>query len=165
MTNSDDKKLERFGDMLANIQAKDIETAKCGNQERRKYKFEGNNREKFDLSLVLEGMPFVFDKDEIVLLDTMCSCHYNNEYDYMQGKLKSFLVSCGSPGTPAANDEGGAKHKEKCKYILECLNMMAHIVSDLHGFHFKFGDIKDIQEGVPANSKAKIRDCLKALCK
>ena len=165
ITNSDDKKLERFGDMLTNIQRKDIETAKAGNKEQHTFKFSGSAREKLDLSIVLENSPFIFEKDEIVILDNTCPCHLNNEYDYMQGKLKSFLVSCGSPGTPAANDTGAVKHKEKCKYIIECLNTMAFMVSDIHGFSFKFSDIKEIQEGVPADSKAKIRECLKAFSK
>lgn len=165
LSNADDKKLERLGEMLSNIQHKDIETAKVTAKERPTYKFDGSAREKLDLSLVLEGMPFVFDNNDIILLDAMCPCHYNNCFDYAQGKLKSFLVSCGSPGSPSANDTNGEKHKAKCKYILECLNAMVFIISDLHGFSYKFSNIEDIQSGVSAESKAKIRDCLKSFCK
>lgn len=165
LSNADDKKMDRLGEMLANIQHKDIETATITTKERPIFKFDGSTREKLDLSLVLENMPFVFDGNDVVLLDSVCPCHYNNGYDYAQGKLKSFLVSCGSPGSPAANDKDGSKHKAKCKYILECLNAMTFIVSDLHGFSYKFSNIEDIQKGVSADSKAKIRDFMKSLCK
>lgn len=163
-SNSDDKKIERFGEMLNNVQTKDFDTAKAGNREQHSVKFSGNAREKLDLSIVLEDAPFVFEKDEIIFLEP-CPCKFINDYDYMQGKLKSFLVSAGSPGTPAANDTGATKHKAKCKYILECLNSMAYILSDLRGFSFKFSNIEEIQKGVLVESKAKIRDCLKAFSK
>ena len=162
ITNSDDKKLDKFGEMLGKIQRKDIETADINNEEVETFKFNGNDRNKLDLSIVLENVPFVFNKDEIILLSHSCHCVCNTGYDYMQSKLKVFLNSCGSPGSPAANDEGGVKHKEKCRYILECLNYMTFIISDLHGFSYKFNNIKEITDGVSADSKTKIKECLKA---
>ena len=164
LTNSDDKKMDRFSDMLSNIQDKDIETAKCGNKEINKHTFNGNTREKLDLSVYFGMSPFVFEKDELILLEP-CPCNFVTDYDFIQSRLKSFLVSCGSPGTPAANDTNGSKFAAKCKYILECLNTMTFIVADLHGFSYKFNDIKEIQNGVLSDSKAKIRECLKSLNK
>ena len=165
MTNSDDKKIDKFTEMLSNIQATKIDNGKTGNKDLCKHEFGGSSRNKLDLSLVLETAPFYFEKDQLILLENGCPCQFCNGYEYMQGKLKSFLVSCGSPGSPAANDEGGKKYKEKCKYILECLNMMTFIVSDLHGFSHEFKNTDEIKNGVSAESKGRIRDCIKALCK
>lgn len=162
LSNADDKKMDKFGEMLSKIQKKDIETANTSYEEKETFKFDGNSRNKLDLAVFLENIPFIFNKDEIILLSSCCPSTCNNGFDYAQNKLKAFLVSCGSPGSPAANDDGDKKYAEKCKYILECLNYITFIIADLHNFSHKFNSIKEIQDGVSSDSKAKIRECLKS---
>ncbi len=164
LSNSGDKKLEKFSEMLGSIQVKDFDIMEVKNscesciiEPDNKL----NDREKLDFTLLMETTPFIFEGNKLILYD-WCAVH-KLDYEYMQSCLKTFLISCGSPGSPAANDEGGKKHKAKCKYIMECLNFMCFIVSDSHGFNFKFNDIEDIKNGVSSDSKTTIRQLYKTM--
>lgn len=168
LTNSGDKKLERLTDMLSKAEPKNIETAKIKNPyEYTKIDFSGSSREKLDLAICLEDVPFTIEGDKIKLLDphSACAIVERSEFEFLQSKLKTFLICCGSPGTPSANDKDGSAYKKKCANILESLNAISHIMADIHGFNHSFKDVKDIQDGVNLDSKTKIKEVFKEVKK
>lgn len=160
-----DKKISHFVETLDKVDIKELEEQPVkAPYEEGIISFSGSSREKLDLTVALEDVPFVIEGDKIKLIDPH-SLHViieKSEYEYLQGKLKSFLICCGTPGTPSANDTGGKAHKAKCAYILDCLNSVAFIMGDVHGFKHEFKDIKEITDGVLADSKAKIKAVYKA---
>lgn len=163
--NAGDKKIERFTTMLNNIEAKEMEN----NENKNPYisaevSFNGDSRGKLDLCVMLENCAFTFKGDKVELYDSYTPSDIMRVSEFssvMQSRLKTFLICCGTPGTPSANDEGGKQHAAKCKYILECLNALSFIVSDSHGFKHQFKDIKEVQDGVRTESKAQINTFFK----
>ena len=158
--NAGDKKIERFITMMNGIEFKEIESVEVKNPYvPAEITFNGDSRGKIDLCVMLDNCAFTFKGDKVVLYDPCAPCDIMKMSEFstvMQSRLKTFLICCGTPGTPSANDEGGKAHAIKCKYILECLNALAFIVSDSHGFKHQYKDIKEIQDGVKTESKAQI---------
>lgn len=160
-----DKKISHFVETLDKVEIKELEEQPVKTPyEEEVITFSGSSREKLDLTIALEDVPFVIEGDKIKLIDPH-SLHIiieKSEYEYLQAKLKSFLICCGTPGTPSANDAGGKAHKAKCAYILDCLNSVAFIMGDVHGFKHEFKDVKEITDGVLTDSKTKIKAVYKA---
>ena len=164
LTGSGDKKIEKLIDMLNKVEAKDIDDMSSKKHiDLESIAYSGNSREKLDLAVILENVPFMIEGDKVKFIDphSACAIVERSEFDYLQTKLKMFLISCGSPGTPSANDKGGKAYKEKCDNIVACLNSIAFIIADSHGFKHEFGSAKDIQDGVRAESKTKITEFFK----
>jgi hypothetical protein len=164
---SKSKKMEHLKDGLAafspknradisNDNPKDFEC--CPNPKPLVYK--GNKAEKLDLCIFLKDLPCVLEGDNIVPLSTDFRCRLAEKLVYkttVQAQLKAFRTQTGSvPSSPAANDAGGKKHKEKCNYILDCENFLAEIVSTLHGCPATFGSVDAIKK-VNASSPALIK--------
>ena len=162
LSNADDKKIPALKKALEAIVPAKIDNIDITKGTIHTFDFDGDNRAKLDLAVALEDTPFVFDGKDIKLLSS-CPCQMNIKYEYLRNKLKSYLVSCGSPGSPAANDEGATKYKAKCKYILECLNYMTFMVSDIHGFKYEFKNIDEIKNGVISENVQKIKKLMKSV--
>ena len=165
LQNKTDKKIDKIAQSLDNVEPKPF--GKCENKqdsELIKLDYKSSPKEKLDLALLLEDTPFTFDGDKLVAIDkhTLCEIDVKFKYDYALGKIKNFFNSCGSPGSPAANDNGQVKYKAKCEYILECLNMLCLMVSDLHGFTYKLSNVEDLKKVSPTSES---RDKMKTLHK
>ena len=167
ISNANDKKIEKLIVGLNNVEAKDIEATNVkGGDEPITISYEASDKEKFDLAILLEDTPFKFVNDKFVPIDkhTLCETCTKFNFDYGLSKIKAFFNSCGSPGVPAANDKGGKKYGEKCKYILECLNTLTFMISDLHGFKYKVNDVKELSTcGLQPDSRAKMRQLVKEI--
>lgn len=165
--NSGDKKITKIVSSLDNVQPKDIEDVSVKHPaELVRFDFKGSGFDKVVLALMLEDTPFVFAGDKIICIDkhTPCDIDLRFHYDYVLGKVKNFFNSCGAPGVPAANDTGGAKHKEKCANILECLNSMLFILSDLHGFSYKVDKADSIKGlSITPDLRSKLTELKKTL--
>ena len=165
--NSNDKKIEKLIIGLNNVEAKDIDSISVkSSEEPLEISYDASDKEKFDLALILEDTPFKFSGNKFVPLDkhTLCETCTKFKFDYGLSKVKAFFNSCGSPGVPAANDTGAKKFNEKCKYILECLNILTFMISDLHGFKYKINDIKELSTcGLQMDSKNKMRQLIKEI--
>lgn len=58
---------------------------------------------------------------------------YNLYVSALRGLLKAFRGQSGAIGSPASNDPGQKKYKEKCGEILEAVNMVSYCISDVRG--------------------------------
>lgn len=58
---------------------------------------------------------------------------YKNYVGVLRGLLKFFRGQAGAVGSPAANDQGQKKYKEKCKEIMNSVNSVAFCISDVRG--------------------------------
>lgn len=165
--NKSDKKIDKIIQSMDNVEPKQL--GKCENKQSydiEKIDYKSTPKEKMDLTLYLEYSPFVFDGDKIVTIDkhSLCDISLKFNYDYLLSKIKNFFNSCGSPGLPAANGDGEAKYKAKCAYLLECLNMLCFIVSDIHGFSYKINNVEDLKSVAPtAESKEKMKSLHKQI--
>ena len=63
-----------------------------------------------------------------------------------QGLVKSFLTQAGNVGSPASNDTGGKKYKEKINTIMDVENQMSYIYSHLRGFSYQFKGVDEIKK-------------------
>ena len=156
-----DKKIDKIIQSLDNVEPKQFGKAENKQEcEQIKLDYKASQKEKMDLALLLEDTPFTFDGDKLVAIDkhTLCEITLKFNYDYILGKIKNFFNSCGSAGSPAANDNGQTKFKAKCAYILESLNMLCFIVSDLHGFSYKVADVEELKKIAPTlDSRNKMK--------
>lgn len=111
------------------------------------------------MSICLEDVPFKISKDKLTLLSENAVEKINEKMkwkDVFQGKVKSFLTQTGAVGSPAANDTGGKKFKEKSEMILDCENVLASIFSKLRGFNFKFSNVSQLKK-VDSEAMAKVK--------
>ena len=165
--NKSDKKIDKIIQSLNNIEPKQFDSCKVKSFEQPTHlDYSASAKEKMDLVLVMEDTPFVFNNNKIIAIDkhTLCQMFTKFRYDYMLGKIKNFFNSCGSAGTPAANDDGQTKYKSKCEYLLECLNILCFMVSDLHGFSYKVNSVDDLKQSAPStDSRNKMKTLYKTL--
>ena len=104
---------------------------------------------------IIQGL----SKDKIKFLSKNGRACFNEKMawkDTFQGKIKSFLNQTGAVGSPSANDLNGAKYKEKSEKILQCENMLATIISKLHGFQFTFSNVDELKK-IDSNALNKIK--------
>ena len=71
---------------------------------------------------------------------------YDNYIGSLRGLLKAFRSQHGAPGSPASNDDGQKKYKEKCKEILNCVNMVAFCISDVRGVECGYKNIEQLKQ-------------------
>lgn len=71
---------------------------------------------------------------------------YSNYTGSIRGLLKAFRGQDGAPGSPASNDDGQKKYKEKCKEILNCVNMVAFCISDVRGVKCEYKNIEQLKQ-------------------
>ena len=117
----------------------DNETINCGKL---------NNYSKLMFCICYDNIPFVFDNDKIIMLNPSSLENIKERSVFkniFQGKIKSFQTQFGNIGTPSAQDKSGEKHKEKCKLLFNSVNIISEMISELHGFSFKFNKIDDIR--------------------
>ena len=118
-----------------------------------------NNNALIYLAICVEDIPCVISKDKIKFLSKNGRACFNEKMawkDTFQGKIKSFLNQTGAVGSPSANDLNGAKYKEKSEKILQCENMLATIISKLHGFQFTFSNVDELKK-IDSNALNKIK--------
>lgn len=118
-----------------------------------------NNNALIYLAICVEDIPCVISKDKIKFLSKNGRACFNEKMswkDAFQGKIKSFLNQTGAVGSPSANDVNGAKYKEKIEKILQCENMLATIISKLHGFQFTFSNVDELKK-IDSNALNKIK--------
>ena len=123
-------------------------------------------RRKLDLTLALENVDFVFNGRGIQFLEPHEVLGNKLMFSYPAAKIHSFFVSCGTiPKFPAANDVGGKKHAAKKKYVIECLNSLLFIVTDVRGFSFEIKNEKDIEMRLEPESNKRIKELRKSILK
>lgn len=113
----------------------------------------------FYLGICCENIPCVINKNKITFLDKNGFERFEEVMlfkDAFQAKVKTFLTQTGSVGSPASNDKGGAKHKEKCKMILQCENVLAKIFSKVRGFNYSFDNVNELKK-VNSDAIAQVR--------
>lgn len=162
LSNANDNKLDRFITAMNNIVIKQYDTVSNDSVcELQRTSYSQNERNKLDFCMFMETEPFVFNGNDVILLDPSVPCRICSNYniEYVANKTHSMFISCGTPGTPAANDTNGVKHKAKCNYILECLNMLLFMIADIHGFKYEIKNINEINDRTTQDSK----NCIKTL--
>lgn len=115
-------------------------------------------------SIFMGNIPCIINKsnDKIrinILGGYACPCVVQNLLlfkDTLQYKVKGFLGQSGACGSPSANDKGGSKYNEKCRYIMECQNELASMYSEVRGFKFSFKN-KDELKKVNSDSIARVK--------
>lgn len=150
LSNSGDKKLTRITDGLENVNIKDRENFTTDNDKKLNF---GNNipielkgEEMMDLAVFLKGIPFIITNKELIPLAKDSLCKLRNKLIFkntIQEQLKSWKSQCGSIGSPPSNDKGN--YKKKVQYILNCMNFMTFIISDLYGFNFEYKNENDLR--------------------
>lgn len=111
------------------------------------------------LGICCENIPCIITKNKITFLSKNGFERFEEQMlykDTFQAKVKTFLNQTGSVGSPASNDKGGAKHKDKCKMILQCENVLAKIFSKVRGFNFSFDNVNELKK-VNGDAIAQIR--------
>ena len=86
---------------------------------------------------------FIYDECDIK--------EYKNYVGCLRGLLKAFRGQAGAVGSPAANDAGQKKYKEKCKDIMNSVNAVAYCISDVHGCACKYKSTDSLKQ-VDSNS-------------
>ena len=111
--------------------------------------FNGRSKNaKLYAAIALGDIPALVDDTEITFLSPEGKRRFAEQMrmkDTLQAKVKSFLTQTGAVGSPAANDKGGEKFKAKAKYIMECQNMLAGMLSELRGFRFSFSNPDELK--------------------
>ena len=86
---------------------------------------------------------FIYDECDI--------SEYKNYVGVLRGLLKFFRGQAGAVGSPAANDVGQKKYKEKCKEIMNSVNALAFCISDVRGCACSYKTIESLKN-VDSNS-------------
>lgn len=133
--------------------------------------FSGNATAQLYASICLGDIPCNISRDKIEFL-TPDGCELLRTRlmykDTFQGLVKQFLRQTGACGTPAANDNGGKKYKEKCDYILHCEATLSEIYSRLRGFEYKFMNVSQLNavdsDAMSAVKQIKLPKCSCMTC-
>lgn len=133
--------------------------------------FSGNATAQLYASICLGNIPCNVHKDRIEFLTPDGCEQFRTRMMYkdtFQALVKQFLRQTGACGSPAANDAGGKKYKEKCDYILLCEATLSEIYSRLRGFEYKFLNISQLNavdaEAMSNVKKIKLPKCSCMTC-
>ena len=74
------------------------------------------------------------------------SPNYNVYVGSLRGLLKAFRGQSGAIGSPASNDPGQKKYKEKCEEILEAVNTVSYCISDVRGCKCQFKNADSLKQ-------------------
>ena len=149
LDNSRDKKIENFVrgmDAISHRNKEDFDVN--GAYEMETIKCDLNAAAKMAFTICYSHLPFVFEGNNIKLLSPHALDALEERAAFkngFQGKVKAFQTQFGNVGSPASNDSGQKKFKEKCKAIQDSCNFIADIYSSMHGFSFKYANLEAIK--------------------
>lgn len=157
-------KISRMTEQLAAIEDKQRENFTHPKQEvcpcsPKELEFSGNATAQLYLSICLGDIPAVVTNTSVKFLSPDGANRFRNRMlykDTFQGLVKNFLTQTGAVGSPAANDAGGKKYKEKCATILLCQQTLSEIYSKLRGFEYRFIRVEQLKS-VDSDAMASVK--------
>lgn len=154
----DSAKIQRFKDCMERVEAKSRDNISVDTEPKddltMDYYFQKSNDSlgQLYLSIIARDVPCKITKGKIQFYTSGGISKFKDmllHKNVYQGLVKSFLTQAGNVGSPASNDTGGKKYKEKINTIMDVENQMSYIYSHLRGFSYQFKGVDEIKKVDP----------------